>query len=119
MFKRPNQSQPASAAPAPFFVVTDTGARVELSDHSREQARRNLPATDATDPNEFETAIIRQAANDNVAEAAQAQAVVKEQTAAFDRIERQLPTASDLDALVERADAEVEHDLAANTTLAR
>lgn len=119
MFKRPNQSQPASAAPPPFFVVTDTGARVELSDHAREQARRNLPATEATDPNEFETAIIRQAANDNVAEADKAQAVVKEQTAAFDRIERQLPTAADLDALVERADAEVEHDLAANTTLAR
>lgn len=119
MFKRSNDSKPKSDAAAPFFIVTKSGAKVELAQHAREAGRLNLPATSDTTPNEFETAIIRQAANDHASESKRVHDVLKERTGNFERLERQLPTAADVDAIVERSDADVEHDLAANMTLAR
>jgi hypothetical protein len=119
MFKNANATQPKPPVSVPFFAESDSGARVELSDDAQSNGRRNLPPSDAAAPNEFEMAIIRQHEQDHLALAERSRATLQEQEAALARAEGQMPTPTDIDALVEKADAEVEHDLASNVTLSR
>lgn len=102
-----------------YFTLKEGGPSVLLEDHARETARHELPATDATEPNDFETAIIRQHEQDHTALLERKRSGLKQLEAEFSGLEKQLPRSGEAENEVRRATEGVEHDLHSYRPLAR
>ncbi len=118
MSKRTNSSN-ATPAAAPFLVILPSGKQVSVKEEAIRLGYDKLPASDATEPTEVETAILRQGDQANVEKAETTNGRLEECDAAFGKTEEQLPTESDLENTVHESRERIEHDLAADTRLAR
>lgn len=116
-----NEAKKAARAPGAdaYFTLKAGGPRVRLEDHARETGRHELPATTTTEPNDFETAIIRQHEQDHSALLERTRSGLKQLEAEFNGLEKQLPRTGEAEIEVRRATEAVEHDLHSYRPLAR
>ncbi len=119
MSKRTNSDNPTSAASTPFFVVTNSGQRENLDDVARTLAHTNRPETEATEPTEIETAVIRQHDQDHERKAEDVNTVINERASSYRQIEQRLPSVADLEHHVHQAETQAEVELASNPEVAR
>jgi hypothetical protein len=100
------------------FTLVPGGPRVMLSEHARETGRQELPLTSATEPNDFETAIIRQHQQEHTTLLERARSGLQGLMADADRAAKQLPRRGDAELEVKRVADGVERGLQAQRGVA-
>lgn len=103
--------------PAPLFVLTKGGTRVELVAQARSDGRENLPESGAREPNEIETAIWREHERQHIELVEQTRNGLRELSMRFDALEDHLPGHQDVLASIAESLAEIETDLATDHTV--